>query len=48
MDLVEQKDDNFSYINAYIRVSRPEADRMMQMLLADGIMEEMSQMNITS
>ena len=42
MDLVEQKDDNFLYINAYIHVSRPEAERIMQMLLVEGIMKEIS------
>jgi hypothetical protein len=42
-DLVEQRDDNFMYIDAHIRVSKSEAERIMQMLLAEGIMEEISQ-----
>ena len=42
-DLVEQRDDNFLYIDAHIRISKPEAERIMQMLLAEGIMKEISQ-----
>ena len=43
MDLVEEKDDSFIEVNSYIRVSKPEAERIMQILLAEGIMEEISQ-----
>ena len=43
MDLVEEKDDFFIEVNSYIRVSKPEAERIMQILLAEGIMDEISQ-----
>ena len=43
MDLVEEKDDSFIEVNSYIRVSKPEAERIIQILLAEGIMEEISQ-----
>lgn len=45
MDLVEQRDDNFMYINAHIRVSKSEAERIMRILLAEGIMKEINQMD---
>ena len=32
MDLVEEKDDFFIEVNSYIRVSKPEAERIMQKL----------------
>ena len=48
MDLVEQRDDNFMYINAHIRVSKSEAERIMRILLAEGIMKEINQMDYIS
>jgi hypothetical protein len=42
-DLVEQRDDNFMYVDAHIRVTKSEAERIMQILLVEGIMEEISQ-----
>jgi hypothetical protein len=43
MDLVGEKDDFFIEVNSYTRVSKSEAEKIMQMLLAEGIMEEISQ-----
>lgn len=48
MDLVHQRDDNFMYIDAHIRVSKPEAEEIMQLLLSKGIVEVISDTCITS
>jgi hypothetical protein len=45
MDLLEQRDKSFALIFAYIKISKTEAEQIMNMLLYENVMKEIGILN---